>query len=293
MWPLVVTMLGAMVFADGELEVPVEDVRAALLDYGSHPRVVPGLVESDVLERQFDELIVHQRFRLPLLADRDVTLDVTWEQYGDDWIIRFDSSPRVPPMSGGAVPLAKYSGAWQLISIKEGKATRVRFAAAIDFGGNVPRRLAERGLAFDARRLVAGVERLAEQQMIARERNHCPSGVPSARTEIADAEGGVRVLVTAADERAQREIRRRAITRAQEKHEGQFDPNERFAACPGLTPDTVLSAEETPRGVELLVRPFDPSQLERLQQITRELANRFQPETNPLSGASKERRIIF
>jgi hypothetical protein len=45
--------------------------------------------------------------------------------------------------------------------------------------------------------------------------------------------------------------------------------------------------------VQLLVRPFDPSRLGRLQQITRELARRFQPETNELSSASKEERIIF
>ena len=78
-----------------------------------------------------------------------------------------------------------------------------------------------------------------------------------------------------------------------EKSEGLFDPNERFASCPGLTPDTLLFAEETPRGVELLVRPFDRSQAGRLQQITRELARRFQPETNALSAASKEGPFIF
>jgi hypothetical protein len=103
----------------------------------------------------------------------------------------------------------------------------------------------------------------------------------------------VQILVTAADQTAQLEIRRLAGVRAQEKHEGHFDPSERFASCPGLIPATLLFATDTPNGVELVVRPFDASDLERLRAITRELVRPFQGETNRISRASKGRRVIF
>jgi hypothetical protein len=293
MWPLLVTMLGSMISADGELDAPVEDVRAALLDYAEHPRMLPAIAESDVLERRFDELTVHQRIHLPLLRDRDATLRVRWEQDGAGWTIRFDAEERQPPMRGDAVRLAQYSGLWRLDPAREGRATRVRLAATIDFGGNVPRGLARRGFACELPKLLAGIERLAQEKRSGRERASCPSGVIGASTAIADVDGGVQILVTADDEPAQLEIRRLAGVRAQEKREGSFDPSERFASCPGLTPATLLFATDRPGGVELVVRPFDASDLERLRAITRELVRPFQAETNRISRASKGRRVIF
>ncbi len=217
MGPLVVTLLGALFFADGAIDVSVEDVRAALLENNGGR--------------------------------------VTAKQDGASWTIRVDAET------------------WRLDPARENSATRVRFASRTR--SSAAKRFAE-------------LERLARARRAARERLRCPSAVLGARVVLADAIDGVRLEITAGDEAARREIRRRAADRAHEKSEGFIDPDERWAACPELVPRTRLVATDTAAGATLVVRPFDPSHLERLRAFTRDLAA-----TNRIPAASKDERIMF
>ena len=66
--------------AVGEFDAPPAEVQAALLDYGSHPRVNKHLAESTVLARRPGELVVYQHLKLPVIKDRDFTLHVAWTE---------------------------------------------------------------------------------------------------------------------------------------------------------------------------------------------------------------------
>ena len=66
--------------AEGEFDAPPAEVQAVLLDYDSHPRLVKHLVESRVLAKKKDELVVYQRLDLPVIKDRDFTLQVRWDK---------------------------------------------------------------------------------------------------------------------------------------------------------------------------------------------------------------------
>jgi hypothetical protein len=93
---------GVELYAEGDIAAPPSKVRDVLLDYEQHPNFVKDLAESHVLRREDSALWVYQRLDLPLLADRDFTLKVTWGSDGDVLWTHFacDNSRGPPPQSG-------------------------------------------------------------------------------------------------------------------------------------------------------------------------------------------------
>jgi hypothetical protein len=110
---------------------------------------------------------------------------------------------------------------------------------------------------------------------------NCPSKVEGAFTVVSEVPGGVDVLVTARDAEARDEIRRRAARQAEataiglretEEHSGAGTGSGRFGFCPGIAPETSLTAVEVPGGVRLSVRAFRASSVAILRRVTRERA---------------------
>jgi len=279
---VLVTLLGLTVVADGEIDLPVDDVQAALVDYAAHPSMLGAITESEVLERVGNALYVHQRFRLPLLRDREATLRVTWKTEGTRTTTRFrvDES-RAPAKADGVVRLEQLDGQWLLEPTRDGLATRVRFAVDVDFGGDLPKWMVRDGFAHNVPRLYEGLRRLAREEQRKRARAACPSAVPGARTDVADAGEGVQVVVSSVDERARQEIRRRAVAYVEARDLGLLDDAARRGSeCPGMVPRTFFEAEDTADGVMLTVRPIESAHTPLLRAIAHDQARHWPPPAN-------------
>src|SRR5947209_3812030 len=108
--------------AVGEIDAPPAEVQAALLDYGSHPRVNPRLGTSAVLARRSGEQIVYQYLKLPVIKDRDFTLRITWTD-GVPRGLRFGIDGGQGPVAASkAVRMTVMNGRWDLSPTREGNA---------------------------------------------------------------------------------------------------------------------------------------------------------------------------
>ncbi len=128
--------------AEGDIPAPPEVVRRVLLDYASHPKWVHGLVVSRVLDQRDHQIDVYQRLDLPMLADRDYTLRVTWSDEGALRVIRFTTTDKGPPPQNGVVRLPVHEGSWELMPVDGGARTRAIYRFRMELGGNLPMWLA-------------------------------------------------------------------------------------------------------------------------------------------------------
>jgi hypothetical protein len=124
----------AEVVASGILPQRPADVWAALLDFATWSRWMPNSAEATVRERRGDEVWLSRR------------IDVLWTsvRYGVVWTLaptlglaRWRLDPSVPH------EIADTHGYWQLAPLDGGRATLVRYQAAIDSGRAVPRLVEE------------------------------------------------------------------------------------------------------------------------------------------------------
>jgi len=152
--------------AEGVLPVPAEAVERALLDYESQRGRVDRLTEVEVLERSPQRLLVYQRLSLPVISDRDQTLEVRWGKAGAGSWVRYDVAPDAgPPPKDGVVRLQKHSGKWQILPGPEPGTTRLRFHVTIDMGGMVPRGLTKAGAGRDLPALFSAICRIAAESL--------------------------------------------------------------------------------------------------------------------------------
>jgi hypothetical protein len=124
--------------AEGEIDAPPDVVRRVLIDYGSHPKWVHGLVISRVLAQEGQWLDVYQRLDLPMLDDRDFTLHVTWSDEGERRFIRFTTTDRGPAPQKGVVRIATHEGSWELVPVDGGTHTRALYRFRMELGGSLP-----------------------------------------------------------------------------------------------------------------------------------------------------------
>lgn len=131
------------ILAEGVIPAPPERVREVLLDYPRHPEFLQRIPEVRVLARDPGSMLVYQRIDLPVLADRDMVLRVTWgEGPGGALFTHFASvgaEAPVPPRRG-LVRVTTHEGGWRLrpISVAGRPATLARYQMHIDLGGSLP-----------------------------------------------------------------------------------------------------------------------------------------------------------
>ncbi|MDI1451333.1 START domain-containing protein [Polyangium sp. 6x1] len=124
--------------AEASLPAPPDQVRRALLDYASHQKWQSHLKENKVLARNADSLLVYQRLDLPVIDDRDYTLQVTWGAEGPILWMRFvTANERGPKPVEDVVRVSKHEGGWRL-EPDGGKGTRAVYRFHLDVGGSVP-----------------------------------------------------------------------------------------------------------------------------------------------------------
>jgi|GEM_PF-3282175 len=126
--------------AETRLDVPPDVVLQSVLDYEGQRGVVKRVSRSQVLSRSPGRLLVYQRLNLPIVDDRDYTLEVTNGRDGDVLRVTFEvAAGRGLPELDGVVRVPHHSGSWQLKPLDGGRATLVRFQTCIDMGGMIPR----------------------------------------------------------------------------------------------------------------------------------------------------------
>jgi hypothetical protein len=149
--------------AVGEFDAPPAEVQAALLDYGAQVHVNKHLAESTVLSRTSNELFVYQHLKLPVIADRDFTLQVSWNR--DNVRFRIDPS-HGPAPSKKVIRMPLLEGQWELAATRDGNATRATYHVRIDFGGSVPRWMVSGGAAKDIPGVYIGMRTLINEHRV-------------------------------------------------------------------------------------------------------------------------------
>jgi hypothetical protein len=125
--------------AEGDIPASPTRVRQVLLDYSHHPKWVKSLAESRVLSTETNSMLVYQRLDLPLIHDRDFTLDVTWGEEGNVLWTRFAcANDRGPAERHGVVRVRVHEGGWRLEPTDGGRATHARYVLHLDLAGSLP-----------------------------------------------------------------------------------------------------------------------------------------------------------
>ncbi|MDI3282531.1 START domain-containing protein [Polyangium sp. 15x6] len=122
---------------EANLPAPPDQVRRALLDYSNHQKWQEHLKENKVLARSADSLLVYQRLDLPVIDDRDYTIQVTWGAEGSILWMRFaTANERGPKPVADVVRVTAHEGGWRLEP--DGKGTRAVYRFHLDVAGSVP-----------------------------------------------------------------------------------------------------------------------------------------------------------
>ena len=136
--------------ADGTFAALPERVLAVMLDYEYSTEWQKNLAESRVLERGEHTLDVYQRLDLPLVADRDYTLHVTWAEDQHGISIRFSlANDHGPAAKKGVVRVALNEGAWRLERSTDGRSTSAHYEVRMALGGSLPQCMARHRAAMN------------------------------------------------------------------------------------------------------------------------------------------------
>ncbi|MEO6951714.1 MAG: START domain-containing protein [Polyangia bacterium] len=135
------------VVADGSFSASPDKVIAAMTDYEHARDWQKQLSESKVLRRDAHSVDVYQRIKMPIIADRDYVLHVTW---GDDdkgaWM-KFKAVDGVPgtPECKKCVRMPIHEGSWRLD--KGANGTQAHYEVHMDLGGSLPESMARKNVA--------------------------------------------------------------------------------------------------------------------------------------------------
>jgi hypothetical protein len=146
--------------AEATINAPVKDVFNAVMDYEGQIGTIDRLTESRVLRRGKGWLLVYQRLNLPVISDRDFTLKVRWGRQGKVTWVQWHATRGGPAERGGVVRVSHHDGSWQLVPVRDGRATRVRFQVTIDMSGWLPRWLARSGSGKEVPELIVAIRKL-------------------------------------------------------------------------------------------------------------------------------------
>lgn len=130
----------------GVLDAEAGAIHAALFDLERFSTFFPFIEASRVLERGDDHVIVYQRSKVPLLAERDYVVRIDQRVERTEGVVYFTVwspgvSEKAPPMDSTRVRITSIRGEWRLSPAGQGK-TRVRYTVFMDPGGSVPKTLA-------------------------------------------------------------------------------------------------------------------------------------------------------
>lgn len=162
------------VWAEGDLDAPVYDVQAAVLDAEGYPRFMPYVKETKVLNPRTADgsRLVYTRLDLPFISGRDYVVKVYVDQrapvdssgtFKNHWVAAPDA---VPPRQN-VVRLKVNEGAWEVRPLGPNR-SHVVYHFTIDPGGWVPGFAIDMGNRTAATDTFKAVEKEAKKRAEAR-----------------------------------------------------------------------------------------------------------------------------
>lgn len=131
------------IVAEGDFDAAPAAVLAVLVDYDRPRPLAEAVHETRVLARADRTLLVYQRLGLPLVADRDYTMTVSWGDEGDQRWVRFaTANGEGPPPRRRVVRMPLHEADWLLAPGPRG-GTHATYRLRLDLGGSVPRWLVD------------------------------------------------------------------------------------------------------------------------------------------------------
>lgn len=178
---------GREVWAEGVLDVGIQDIQSVLRDHESFRQWMPYVTESRVLSTGPEgERVTYTRLNLPVISNRDYVLRVVDEQLLEAdgtgaFRQKWSSENQSLPEREGVVRLRHNQGSWVFTPRGEGKAHFV-YRFTVEPGGSIPGFLAGFGQKDAVMDTVRAVEKRARK--LATERaasSQAASGSPSPR----------------------------------------------------------------------------------------------------------------
>lgn len=130
--------------AEGRFPVPPMTLQKTLISYDKQVGRLQRLKEAKVLKKTTQEMEVYQHLSLPVVSDRDYTLQVRWGQDGDGvcWVYYEAMKTGGYPVQKDAVRVTHHIGRWELSPTGQGE-TEARFEMTMDMAGKIPKWLAK------------------------------------------------------------------------------------------------------------------------------------------------------
>jgi hypothetical protein len=158
---------GREVWAEGHLDVSIQDVQSALRDHDSFRYWMPYVTESRVLSTEPDGRVTYTQLDFPVISNRDYVLRVVDEQLLDAdgtgaFRQRWFSQGKSLPERSGVVRLYHNEGSWHFTPAGESKVHFV-YRFTVEPGGSIPGFLAGIGQKDAVMDTVRAVERRARK----------------------------------------------------------------------------------------------------------------------------------
>jgi ribosome-associated toxin RatA of RatAB toxin-antitoxin module len=150
--------------AETLIDAPVDAIWATLDDIEHHHEFMPFVVESRVIERSSQHVLMYQRIDPPFVNHRDYGLRIRTERDEDAGVFRrrfVVANDHAPALPLDRVRVVVVQGYWELRPRARGR-TAVRYALHTDPGGRVPKWVINLGAKRSVARLFEAVRTRAE-----------------------------------------------------------------------------------------------------------------------------------
>jgi len=128
--------------AVGDVNAPPDAVFAVVTDVEAHPRFMPFIKESRIIQRLGpNDVLVYQVISPPLVSNRDAVLHVVTTPGSSPtsiWRSSWTAVPDALPERSGHVRLRIAEGTWLLEPLDGGTRTHVTYTALTNVGGSIP-----------------------------------------------------------------------------------------------------------------------------------------------------------
>lgn len=154
-----------MIRGTGEINLPIERVKEALLDLEKYRDWIPSLSVWDITKKSDSEVHAYGRHDLPWpMDDRDYNVRYRWKSQPDgSFIIEAKSVPEGPAPIDGVIRLRRVHSLWKLVPIRS-DVTQVSYTYNGDLGGKVPDAVKQSAWKSEPPDLIHGLRKQVEKR---------------------------------------------------------------------------------------------------------------------------------
>ncbi|MFC1679625.1 START domain-containing protein [Elusimicrobiota bacterium] len=135
--------------ATGAMDAPPAAVWKVVGDYEHYADFMPYIKECRTVSKEGDRVFyVYQRLDMPLIADRDFTIKITWAPETADGVYRaswVSANEQGPAAKEGVERIQINEGSWSIEPLDNGKRSAVTYRLFTDPGDSIPTWLANKG----------------------------------------------------------------------------------------------------------------------------------------------------